>query len=278
VGRFVTGTTGQRGNRLPLALPRRCPLAYTVDSEHRIFFRPVTAGGPHVFLVHSVSGVDVHCLGRHRMDTVLTRRPLSSAASPNPLPYLSPPILFLSLLQTLAATRPSASGRSCCGRHTGGWRGRRARRRRRRPGAAAPGSGLARGSDDGTRRPRGRSEQRRRRRRRPPATAGARRRRRRLGDDGSQRRRGARRRPEGSRRRERRLAQCAAANVPASATPPFASSAAIPAWREAHTPPFMHLRRGRCGQGRFGWASRHEQGRADTALAAAAPSWHASLF
>jgi hypothetical protein len=64
VGRVVMGATGQRGNRLPLALTHHCPLASTVDGEQRCFTRLSLQAGPTSFWSTLSVGVGVHCVGR----------------------------------------------------------------------------------------------------------------------------------------------------------------------------------------------------------------------
>jgi hypothetical protein len=151
VGRIVMGATGQRGNRFPLALTHHCPLAFTVYDEHRFFYPPFTASGPHRFLVHLLASVGVSCVGRHRMPTCLG--PYPQAANPlrrqkgerNPNKYLPHP---------LRLRRPTAAGqrRRAVEREeravrsgVGGWSGGPARGGGWSGGPAQGGGGPARG-------------------------------------------------------------------------------------------------------------------------------------
>jgi hypothetical protein len=79
VGRIVMGATGQRGNRLPLALTHHCPLVFTVDDKQHFFTagrckRPPPLSGP----LCQPKGSSLH---RSTPKTVPARCPLASTVS-----------------------------------------------------------------------------------------------------------------------------------------------------------------------------------------------------
>jgi hypothetical protein len=97
VGRLFMGSTGQRGNELPLALPRRCPLAYTVDGEQHIFTRLSLQEGPSSFWPTMSAGwtfaASVDTGWRWSRPRYPPQPPPQSppvSLSPNPLPISSP--------------------------------------------------------------------------------------------------------------------------------------------------------------------------------------------
>jgi hypothetical protein len=63
VGHMFTGATGQRENRLPLALTHHCPLVFTVDSEQRFFTRMSLQVGPTSYWSTLSAGVGVSYIG-----------------------------------------------------------------------------------------------------------------------------------------------------------------------------------------------------------------------
>jgi hypothetical protein len=73
------GSTVQRENRLPLALPRCCPLAFTVDDEQRIFTRLSLQADPTSFWSTLSAGVEIRCVGRHSLGPVPTCLTVSSS-------------------------------------------------------------------------------------------------------------------------------------------------------------------------------------------------------
>jgi hypothetical protein len=63
MGRLFIGSTDQRENRLPLALPHCCPLVFTVDGEQRSFTRLSLQAGSIAFRSTLSASVGVSFIG-----------------------------------------------------------------------------------------------------------------------------------------------------------------------------------------------------------------------